>query len=51
MFAAKFGALGANNPAGRIGTPDDVASAALFVMTNTLMTGMTLRVDGGEPLT
>jgi NAD(P)-dependent dehydrogenase (short-subunit alcohol dehydrogenase family) len=51
MFAAKCGARGANNPAGRIGTPDDVASAVLFAMTNTFMTGMTLRVDGGEALT
>ncbi|MFY9764460.1 MAG: hypothetical protein WAK42_05565, partial [Mycobacterium sp.] len=51
MFAAKCGARGANNPAGRIGTPDDVGSAVLFAMTNTFMTGMTLRVDGGEPLT
>jgi NAD(P)-dependent dehydrogenase (short-subunit alcohol dehydrogenase family) len=38
------------NPARRIGTPEDVASAALFAMTNTFMTGMTLKVDGGEPL-
>jgi hypothetical protein len=40
MFAAKCGALGANNPVGRIGT-HDVASAVLFAMTNTFMTGMT----------
>ena len=33
-----------------VGTPEDVASAVLFAMTNTFMTGMTLRVDGGEPL-
>ena len=39
-----------SNPARRIGTPDDVASAVLFAMTNTFMTGMTLKVDGGEPL-
>ena len=45
-----FKHIAANNPAGRIGTPDDVASAVLFAMTNTFMTGMTLRVDGGEPL-
>jgi NAD(P)-dependent dehydrogenase (short-subunit alcohol dehydrogenase family) len=50
MCAGKCGALGAKNTAGRIGTPDDVASAVLFAMTNTFMTGMTLRVDGGEPL-
>jgi NAD(P)-dependent dehydrogenase (short-subunit alcohol dehydrogenase family) len=39
-----------SNPARRIGTPDDIAGAALFAMTNTFMTGMTLKVDGGEPL-
>jgi NAD(P)-dependent dehydrogenase (short-subunit alcohol dehydrogenase family) len=38
------------NPAGRIGTPEDIAGAVLFAMTNTFMTGMTLKVDGGEPL-
>lgn len=38
------------NPVGRIGTPDDIAGAVLFAMTNTFMTGMTLKVDGGEPL-
>jgi NAD(P)-dependent dehydrogenase (short-subunit alcohol dehydrogenase family) len=45
-----FEHIAANNPAGRIGTPDDVATAVLFAMTNTFMTGMTLKVDGGEPL-
>jgi NAD(P)-dependent dehydrogenase (short-subunit alcohol dehydrogenase family) len=45
-----FKHIAANNPAGRIGTPDDIASAVLFAMTNTFLTGMTLRVDGGEPL-
>jgi NAD(P)-dependent dehydrogenase (short-subunit alcohol dehydrogenase family) len=39
------------NPARRIGTVDDVANAVLFAMTNTFVTGLTLRVDGGEPLT
>jgi NAD(P)-dependent dehydrogenase (short-subunit alcohol dehydrogenase family) len=38
------------NPARRIGTPDDIAGAVLFAMTNTFMTGVTLKVDGGEPL-
>jgi NAD(P)-dependent dehydrogenase (short-subunit alcohol dehydrogenase family) len=38
------------NPAGRIGTPEDIAGAVLFAMTNRFMTGMTLKVDGGEPL-
>jgi hypothetical protein len=30
---------------------DDVAEAVLFAMTNTFLTGVTLKVDGGEPLT
>ncbi|BAX94512.1 SDR family oxidoreductase [Mycobacterium shigaense] len=46
-----FRHVAAGNPVGRIGTPDDVAGAVLFAMTNTFMTGMTLKVDGGEPLT
>lgn len=45
-----FKHIAAGNPVGRIGTPEDVASAVLFAMTNTFMTGMTLKVDGGEPL-
>jgi NAD(P)-dependent dehydrogenase (short-subunit alcohol dehydrogenase family) len=46
-----FAHIAAHNPTGRIGTPDDIAGAVLFAMTNTFMTGMTLRVDGGESLT
>jgi NAD(P)-dependent dehydrogenase (short-subunit alcohol dehydrogenase family) len=45
-----FEHIAAQNPAGRIGTPGDIAAAALFAMTNSFMTGVTLRVDGGEPL-
>src|SRR6202012_427189 len=45
-----FRHIAAGNPVRRIGTPEDVAGAALFAMTNTFMTGMTLKVDGGEPL-
>src|SRR4051812_1349505 len=41
----------AENPAGRVGTPGDIASAVLFAMTNSFLTGVTLKVDGGEPLT
>jgi NAD(P)-dependent dehydrogenase (short-subunit alcohol dehydrogenase family) len=40
-----------HNPARRIGTPQDIADAVLFAMTNPFLTGITLRVDGGEPLT
>jgi NAD(P)-dependent dehydrogenase (short-subunit alcohol dehydrogenase family) len=39
-----------SNPARRIGTADDIAGAVLFAMTNAFVTGMTLKVDGGEPL-
>ncbi|HEX4393756.1 MAG TPA: SDR family oxidoreductase [Mycobacterium sp.] len=46
-----FEHIAEHNPAGRIGTPDDIASAVLFAMTNTFMTGVTLKIDGGEPLT
>ena len=46
-----FEHIAAHNPAGRIGTPDDIAAAVLFAATNTFMTGVTLKIDGGEPLT
>jgi NAD(P)-dependent dehydrogenase (short-subunit alcohol dehydrogenase family) len=45
-----FTHVSTTNPAARIGTVDDVAEAVLFALTNTFMTGMTLKVDGGEPL-
>ncbi|MFF0267219.1 SDR family oxidoreductase [Kribbella sp. NPDC004536] len=48
--AGYFADLTARNPARRIGTVDDVAATVLFAMTNTFVTGTTLRVDGGEPL-
>jgi NAD(P)-dependent dehydrogenase (short-subunit alcohol dehydrogenase family) len=40
-----------NNPARRIGTVEDIAEAVMFAMTNEFLTGLTIRVDGGEPLT
>ena len=40
-----------HNPARRIGSTQDIADAVLFAMTNPFLTGVTLRVDGGEPLT
>jgi NAD(P)-dependent dehydrogenase (short-subunit alcohol dehydrogenase family) len=45
-----FEHIAAGNPAGRIGSCEDIADAVLFAMTNTFMTGMTLKIDGGEPL-
>jgi NAD(P)-dependent dehydrogenase (short-subunit alcohol dehydrogenase family) len=35
----------------RIGTPNDIANAVLFAMTSDFLTGETLHIDGGEPLT
>jgi NAD(P)-dependent dehydrogenase (short-subunit alcohol dehydrogenase family) len=43
--------LSARNPSRRIGTVQDIAQAVLFAMTSTFMTGVTLPVDGGQPLT
>jgi NAD(P)-dependent dehydrogenase (short-subunit alcohol dehydrogenase family) len=39
-----------HNPARRIGTSEDVADAVVFALTNTFMTGISLGIDGGEPL-
>ncbi|GAA4557592.1 SDR family oxidoreductase [Planotetraspora kaengkrachanensis] len=38
------------NPVRRVGTADDIAEAVLFALTNTFLTGVSLAVDGGEPL-
>jgi NAD(P)-dependent dehydrogenase (short-subunit alcohol dehydrogenase family) len=38
------------NPARRIGTSEDVADAVVFALSNTFITGISLGVDGGEPL-
>ena len=46
-----FEHVSASNPARRIGTFEDVADAVLFAMTNNFLTGVTLKIDGGEPLT
>lgn len=48
---AYFEHISAANPVGRIGTAEDVAQAVLFAMTNAFMTGVMLKIDGGEPLT
>jgi NAD(P)-dependent dehydrogenase (short-subunit alcohol dehydrogenase family) len=46
-----FADISARNPARRIGTPDDIAQAVIFALTSTFLTGQTLHIDGGEPLT
>ena len=43
-FAAHWGAL---SPAGRVGSPEDVARALLYLVHNPYVTGSTLMVDGG----
>jgi NAD(P)-dependent dehydrogenase (short-subunit alcohol dehydrogenase family) len=45
-----FADISARNPARRIGTADDIANAVLFAMTSAFLTGVTLHIDGGEPL-
>src|SRR5579875_775837 len=46
-----FAGMSARNPARRIGTANDIANGVLFAMTSTFLTGVTLHIDGGEPLT
>jgi NAD(P)-dependent dehydrogenase (short-subunit alcohol dehydrogenase family) len=48
--AALFTARSATNPARRIGTPDDIAAAAIMALTNGFLTGTSIPVDGGEHL-
>jgi NAD(P)-dependent dehydrogenase (short-subunit alcohol dehydrogenase family) len=49
--AGYFVEIAARNPVRRIGTTEDIAKAVLFAMTNPFLTGQTLHIDGGEPLT
>ena len=46
-----FAAVSARNPARRIGSAEDIANGVLFALTSTFLTGQTLHIDGGEPLT
>lgn len=43
-------AAGALTPLGRYGTAEEAASAALFLMANTYVTGEILNIDGGAHL-
>lgn len=47
---AWFDGLAAMLPARRVGRPEDVAQAVLFLMTSSYTTGHVLRIDGGESL-
>jgi NAD(P)-dependent dehydrogenase (short-subunit alcohol dehydrogenase family) len=46
MFAARAAKL----PVGRIGRPEEVAEAVVFLMTNGFITGTVLPIDGGGGL-
>ncbi|HEY4459522.1 MAG TPA: SDR family oxidoreductase [Pseudonocardiaceae bacterium] len=48
--AALFDQRAQANPARRIGNSEDIAEAVLFALTNTFVTGISIGVDGGEPL-
>jgi len=48
--AEVLGAMADRLPAGRIGTPDDIAGALCFLMGNGFTTGTVLHVDGGHRL-
>jgi NAD(P)-dependent dehydrogenase (short-subunit alcohol dehydrogenase family) len=47
----RFAELHRQSPLGRSSTPDDVASAVVFALGNSSITGTTLLVDGGQHLT
>jgi len=44
---AMFDRVGSNLPVGRVGQPEDIANAAIFLMTTGFATGTVVRVDGG----
>jgi NAD(P)-dependent dehydrogenase (short-subunit alcohol dehydrogenase family) len=45
-----FTSMAARLPSGRIGRPDDIAAAVVFLMKNEFCTGTVLEVDGGHRL-
>ncbi|WP_290061947.1 SDR family oxidoreductase [Amycolatopsis solani] len=48
--AELFAAREATSPARRVGRADEIAEAVVFALGNTFLTGVSLAVDGGEPL-
>ena len=48
--AATMAAIGQSMPLGRVGLPEEVASAIILAMDNSYMTGVILDVDGGALL-
>lgn len=45
-----FAARAATSPARRVGRPEEIAEAVVFALGSTFLTGVSLGVDGGEPL-
>lgn len=50
LTGEQFQAMHAHSPLGRSSSPEDVAAAVLFALTNQAITGTTLLVDGGQHL-
>jgi NAD(P)-dependent dehydrogenase (short-subunit alcohol dehydrogenase family) len=48
--SARLDAMAARLPAGRVGTPGDIAQAVLALIGNPFMTGTVVHVDGGQRL-
>jgi NAD(P)-dependent dehydrogenase (short-subunit alcohol dehydrogenase family) len=48
--AELFAARAATSPARRVGRPEEIAEAVVFALGSTFLTGVSLGVDGGEPL-
>lgn len=46
----RLAAMAARLPAGRVGTPDDIARAIVALLDNGFVTGTVLHVDGGHRL-
>jgi NAD(P)-dependent dehydrogenase (short-subunit alcohol dehydrogenase family) len=49
QLAEIFGRMAKALPAGRVGTAEDIASAVLFLVTTSFVTGTVLAIDGGLP--
>jgi NAD(P)-dependent dehydrogenase (short-subunit alcohol dehydrogenase family) len=48
--AAFFAHVAGSNPARRVGTPEDIADAVIFGLTNPFLTATTVHLDGGQRL-
>lgn len=48
--AELFAARAATGPVRRVGRPGEIAEAVVFALSSTFLTGVSLGVDGGEPL-